>query len=278
MANGNDYIGVSINTGSNADKKDILIAQLSGIGFEGFEEEKNLLKAFVPEKNFDDLLLQPIIEQSGMEYKISVIKYKNWNEVWEAGFDPVIVGNFCAIRATFHQPVGGVEYEIIITPKMSFGTGHHATTYLMIEAMRNISIKGKSVFDFGTGTGVLAILAERMGASIIEAIDIDDWSIENGKENLLENQSEKILLYKSEEITSLKKFDVILANINRNIILQHLGAMQAHLSPGGVIVLSGLLTGDEEAVSIKAADCHLKLSLREERQSWICFQFVNVQD
>lgn len=278
MANGKDYIEVSIITGSNADKKDMLIAQLSGIGFEGFEEEKNLLKAFIPEKDYKDLQMKSIIEQSGMEYKISVIKYKNWNEVWEAGFNPVIVENFCAIRAIFHQPVDGVEYDIIITPKMSFGTGHHATTHLMIEAIRNISIKSKSVFDFGTGTGVLAILAERMGASIIEAIDIDDWSIENGKENLLQNQSEKIILYKSEEITSSKKFDVILANINRNTILQHLGAMQAHLLPGGVIVLSGLLTGDEEAVSIKAADCNLKLSSREERQSWICLQFVNVQD
>lgn len=278
MANGNDYIEVSIITGDNVDKKDILIAQLSGIGFEGFEEEKNLLKAFISKKDYKDLQMKSLIEQSGMEYKISIIKYKNWNEVWEAGFEPVIVGNFCAIRATFHKPVNGVEYDIIITPKMSFGTGHHATTYLMIEAMRNISIKSKSVFDFGTGTGVLAILAERMGASIIEAIDIDDWCIENGKENLLQNQSEKIILYKSEEITSSKKFDVILANINRNVILQHLGDMQAHLSPGGVIVLSGLLTDDEEAVSIKAKDFHLKLSLREERQSWICLQFVNVQD
>ncbi len=278
MANGNDYIEVSIITGGNVDKKDILIAQLSGIGFEGFEEEKNLLKAFISKKDYKDLQMKSLIEQSGMEYKISIIKYKNWNEVWEAGFNPVIVGNFCAIRATFHKPVNGVEYDIIITPKMSFGTGHHATTYLMIKAMEQITIKGKSVFDFGTGTGVLAILAEKMGASTIEAIDIDEWSIENGKENLLQNQSEKIILYKSEEITSSKKFDVIFANINRNVILQHLGDMKAHLSPGGVIVLSGLLTGDEEAVSIKAKDFHLKLSSREERQSWICLQFVNVQD
>ncbi len=278
MANGKDYIEVSIITGGDADKKDILVAQLSGIGFEGFEEEKNLLKAFIPEKEYKDLLMHSVMEQSGMEYTTSIIKDKNWNEVWEAGFEPVIIENFCAIRAIFHQPVDGVEYDIIITPKMSFGTGHHATTYLMIKAMKNISIKSKSVFDFGTGTGVLAILAERMGASTIEAIDIDEWSIENGKENLLHNQSEKIILYKSEEITSSKNFDVILANINRNIILQHLGAMQAHLSPAGVIVLSGLLTGDEEAVSIKAKDFHLKLSSIEERKSWICLQFVNVQD
>ncbi len=278
MANGNDYIEVSIITEGDVEKKDILVAQLSVIGFEGFEEEKNLLKAFITETAYDVLLLQPIMMQSGLEYTTSVIKYKNWNEAWETGFEPVVIENFCGIRAIFHQPVKGVEYDIIITPKMSFGTGHHATTYLMIQAMKNITVKGKSVFDFGTGTGVLAILAEKMGASAIEAIDIDEWSIENGKENLLQNQSEKILLYRSDQITGEKKYDIVLANINRNIILQHLGILQAHLSPDGVIVLSGLLVGDEEVISIKAEDFHLKLSSREERKSWICLQFVNEQD
>ncbi len=275
MANSNDYIEVSISTKGNPELKDILIAQLSAIGFEGFEEERNLLKAFIPQEEYDELLLQPVMERSGAIYTTSVIKYKNWNEVWEAGFEPVIIENFCAVRAIFHKPVKGVEYEIIITPKMSFGTGHHATTYLMIKAMQSITIKGKSVFDFGTGTGVLAILAEKMGASTIEAIDIDEWSIENGRENLLQNQSQKIALYQSDEIISAKKFDIILANINRNIILQHLDGMHAHLSPGGILILSGLLIGDEKVICDKAKDFRLKLSSSEERESWICMQFVN---
>jgi ribosomal protein L11 methyltransferase len=275
MANVKDYIEVSILTERDQEINDILLAKLSGIGFEGFEEEKNLLKAFIPEDDFDELSLRPILIESGFKYLTSLIKYKNWNETWEAGFEPVVIENFCVIRADFHQPVAGVDYDIIITPKMSFGTGHHATTHLMIEAMRNTVINGKSVFDFGTGTGILAILAEKMGATEIEAIDNDEWSIENGKENLTRNQSVKVQLHQCDQITGSKQFDVLLANINRNIILQHLAVMKKHIKPGGVIILSGLLTGDEEAVTAEASRSELKLAVRKERNSWICLQFVN---
>jgi len=275
MTNDNDYIEVKIYTGSDADMKDMLVAILAGIGFEGFEEEKNFLKAFIPEKDFNESQLREITVQYEIPYSIAPIKYKNWNDIWEAGFEPVIIEKFCAVRATFHQPVNEVAYEIIITPKMSFGTGHHATTYLMLEAMKGLSMKGKSVFDFGTGTGVLAILAEKMGASEIEAIDIDEWSIENGKENLIQNLSKKILLYKSGQIATAGKFDIILANINRNIILQQMESMMAHLSPGGTIVLSGLLTSDEGVITAKAENVALKLLSLNERNSWICLQFVN---
>jgi len=278
MTNDNDYIEVKIYTGSDADMKDMLVAILAGIGFEGFEEEKNFLKAFIPEKDFNESQLREITVQYEIPYSIAPIKYKNWNDIWEAGFEPVIIEKFCAVRATFHQPVNEVTYEIIITPKMSFGTGHHATTYLMLEAMKGLSMKGKSVFDFGTGTGVLAILAEKMGASEIEAIDIDEWSIENGKENLIQNLSKKILLYKSGQIATAGKFDIILANINRNIILQQMESMMAHLSPGGTIVLSGLLTSDEGVITAKAENVALKLLSLNERNSWICLQFVNAQD
>ncbi|MEO6001307.1 MAG: 50S ribosomal protein L11 methyltransferase [Chitinophagaceae bacterium] len=277
MANGNDYIELAISTLSE-EQSDILIANLSDIGFEGFEEEKNLLKAFIVAKDFNEQLLHPIINKMGLKYVTSVIKYKNWNEEWEAGFEPVTIGDFCTIRATFHQAVEGVKHDIIITPKMSFGTGHHATTYLMIEAMKQIDMEGKSVFDFGTGTGILAILAEKMGANIIEAIDVDDWSIENGEENLQKNKCNKILLYKSEEITSMRKFDVLLANINRNVILQHLEAMKAHLFPGGLMVLSGLLTGDADIILRDAGRLNMKNISMQERNSWISLQFVKGLD
>lgn len=277
MANGNDYIELAIST-LREEQSDILIANLSDIGFEGFEEEKNLLKAFIVAKDFNEQLLHPIINKMGLKYITSVIKYKNWNEEWEAGFEPVTIGDFCTIRATFHQAVEGVKHDIIITPKMSFGTGHHATTYLMIEAMKQIDMEGKSVFDFGTGTGILAILAEKMGANIIEAIDVDDWSIENGEENLQKNKCNKILLYKSEEITSMRKFDVLLANINRNVILQHLEAMKAHLFPGGLMVLSGLLTGDADIILRDAGRLNMKNISMQERNSWISLQFVKGLD
>ena len=277
MADGNDYIELAITTQSE-EESDVLIARLSGIGFEGFEEEKNLLKAFIAAKDFNKELLQPIMNEGGLNYTTAVIQYKNWNEEWEAGFEPVTIGDFCTIRAAFHKAVEGVKHDIIITPKMSFGTGHHATTYLMIEAMRQIALEGKSVFDFGTGTGVLAILAEKMGANIIEAIDVDNWSIENGEENLQQNKCKKILLYKSNEITSSQKFDVLLANINRNVILQHLEAMRDHLLPGGWMVLSGLLSGDADIVLKEADRLYIKNISMQERNSWICMQFVNSRD
>jgi len=277
MAEGSDYIEIAITTGSEPER-DILVARLSEMGFEGFEEDRNVLKAFIPANDFDDQLLDSFFKESGLQYITSVIKYKNWNEEWEAGFEPVLIGDFCSVRALFHPAVNTIKHDIIITPKMSFGTGHHATTYLMIEAMQQITVKGKTVFDFGTGTGVLAILAEKMGAALIEAIDLDDWSIENGKENLLQNQCEKIRLYKSDEITTSLKFDLILANINRNVILEHLTAMKERLQPEGRIVVSGLLTGDADRIIEEATRQNLVFESNHERNGWICLQFTNRQD
>lgn len=264
-------------TGNDAEK-DILLAQLAEIGFEGFEEEKNVLKAFIILSAFDREKLLEITAAAGISYTSSIIKYKNWNETWEQGFEPVIVEDFCAVRAVFHQPVEAVQFDIIITPKMSFGTGHHATTYLMIEAMGAIKVEGVSVYDFGTGTGILAILAEKMGASQIEAIDIDDWSIENAIENIQQNGCTKIHLYKSDGMGAGGKFDIILANINRNVILDQLAEMKARLHPGGTLVLSGLLTGDSAVVCATANALQLELLGVKERNSWICLRFVNHQD
>ena len=158
-------------------QSDILLAQLSSIGFEGFEEEENLLRAFIPSENFDEVLLKEITSFNNLSYTQSRIEETNWNAVWESNFDPVIVDDFVSIRADFHEPIKLVEHEIVITPKMSFGTGHHATTYMMIQQIREIDFTEKTVFDFGTGTGVLAILAEILGAEKIAAVDNDDWSI-----------------------------------------------------------------------------------------------------
>ncbi len=277
MATGNDYLEVDFVTGNDAEK-DILLAQLAEIGFEGFEEEKNLLKAFIILSEFDKEKLHEITGTAGITYTSSVIKYKNWNETWEKGFQPVVVNNFCAVRAIFHHPVEGVQYEIIITPKMSFGTGHHATTYLMIEAMSAIKVEGVSVFDLGTGTGILAILAEKMGASQIEAIDIDDWSIENGIENIRQNGCTKIHLYKAERMAMQGRYDIILANVNRNVILDQLAEMKARLQPGGTLVLSGLLTGDAAVVCAAATTLQLKLLAIKERNSWVCLRFGNQED
>jgi ribosomal protein L11 methyltransferase len=185
----------------------------------------------------------------------------------------VIVDKFCAIRAEFHDPIKDVEHEIIITPKMSFGTGHHATTYMMIEQMREIDFKNKTVFDFGTGTGILPILAEKLGASKITAIDIDDWSISNAKENIEKNNCSKISVSLSSQIPD-GKFDVVLANINRNVILSYLPQLNNTLKENCYLLLSGLLSSDEEDI-IKACNNEKIQFLKGiERNNWISLVFI----
>src|SRR5689334_11761207 len=171
-------------TGINAEQSEILIAELSDAGYEGFEEGLNELKAYIPNENWNEAELIEVAERVGASWSKELIEETNWNQVWESNFQPVTVDEFVSIRAHFHEPVKGVKHEIIITPKMSFGTGHHATTSMMVRMMSQIDFHQKKVLDFGTGTGILAILAEKLGASEVVAIDNDDWSIENARENI----------------------------------------------------------------------------------------------
>ncbi|MCU0403830.1 MAG: 50S ribosomal protein L11 methyltransferase, partial [Chitinophagaceae bacterium] len=165
------------------ESREMLIAVLSELGFEGFEEETGFLIATATEGSLDEREVGDWLNESGFSFTMEKLEEQNWNAIWESDFSPVEVDDFAAVRAHFHQPVPHVRYDLIITPKMSFGTGHHATTNLMIRALKDLEVSGKSVFDFGTGTGVLAILASKMGALVVEAVDIDSWSIENAREN-----------------------------------------------------------------------------------------------
>ena len=259
---------------TNKQQREMLLAQLADTGICGFEEDAQWLKAFIPEADYEKTIFDEIIEQNGLSYSLSAIEDRNWNEEWESGFQPVVIDDFCAIRAAFHPAVTAVKHEIIITPKMSFGTGHHATTCMMVKAMAGIDFQGKQVFDFGTGTGVLAILAEKMGAGTVTAIDNDDWSIDNAKENFNSNNCHKVLLSKEENIIENVEYDVLLANINRNIILQNLASIKQHLAPDGVVLLSGLLTGDEPVILTEAHRQQLVLSHRLEMNGWICLLMV----
>ena len=265
----NNHIRITI-TFTLPEQADILIAQLAESGYEGFEEDGNDLHAFIPEDQFAVQDLETILSAGVFAYSKKIIAQKNWNEEWEKNFHPVIVESFCAIRASFHNPVAGVKNEIIITPKMSFGTGHHATTYLMVQSMEQLDFAGKIVFDFGTGTGVLAILAEKLGAMEIDAIDIDDWSIENAKENIAANHCVRIFVEKNEQIHSTKKYDIVLANINKNTILSHLAAMRQQLTNGGVLLLSGLLEADFVEISEKAEKTGFSIVGTISRENWIC--------
>jgi ribosomal protein L11 methyltransferase len=255
--------------------KDMLIAELSAAGYEGFEEEREAIKAFVPASDFDEMILGEIIGRHSVSFNKTSIENRNWNAEWEAGFQPVRVNDYCVIRADFHPAMQGVKHDIIITPKMSFGTGHHATTYLMIEAMSALNFAKKQVFDYGTGTGILAILAEKEGAGKITATDNDSWSVENAAENFNRNNCHNILLINTEEIPGTGKFDIILANINRNVILQFMAALQQHLSTAGVLLLSGLLAGDAAIILDEAKKQHLVLSEKRERNGWICMKMTH---
>ncbi len=263
-----NYIQITIELRDD-NLSDILIAELSDCGFEGFEEQDKLLIAFVPEKEFDETAFEKIISANGVAYAKKIIKQKNWNEEWEKSFDPVIIEDFCSIRASFHQPIKTTKYEIIITPKMSFGTGHHATTYLMIKAISNIDCKERSVLDFGTGTGVLAILSELHGAKNVVAIDNDEWSIENAGENIQSNNCSKILLHKANSIEKEDRVDIVLANINKNIILQHFTSLKQHLAKDGILILSGLLTSDYTDIEVAANSQGLEIISRFEKDGWI---------
>lgn len=264
----NSYVHLIVHV-TEQHEKDLLIAKLSQLDFEGFEEKDTELHAFVSKQNFNDKAVKQLLEDSRLQYATSILSSQNWNAIWESNFDPVTVDNFCLVRADFHPANETMEHEIIITPKMSFGTGHHATTYLMIQEMRKLDFAHKTVADFGTGTGILAILAEKLGCIDILAIDNDDWSIENAKENIEKNKCNHVDVKKANVFKQLKKFDIILANINKNIILDNLSGLVFGLNTGGKILLSGLLKDDEYDILMACQAHNLSRVKTVERDKWI---------
>lgn len=253
---------------------EILLAELANAGFEGFEEDADKLKAFIKERELDEAVFAAIIAMHSLTFEKKIILPENWNAKWESSFEPVRVHDFAAIRTAFHAPVTDVQYEIIITPKMSFGTGHHATTYLMIEQMSALDFNAKTVLDFGTGTGVLAILAEKMGAAALTAIDNDDWSIENAMENITANACQFINIQKAETIPLNKLYDIILANINLNVILSNLAAIAAAAKPGSILLLSGCIKNDEPGLAEALAGNGFRLQALTQKGEWICLKAV----
>ncbi|MEO6547179.1 MAG: 50S ribosomal protein L11 methyltransferase [Ferruginibacter sp.] len=247
-----------------------MVALLSEQGFEGFEENGHILDAFIAEQNFDEKGFSTVIESfSKVSYTTTVIENINWNQQWEESFEPVVVEDFVAVRAAFHAPIRNVRYEIIITPKMSFGTGHHATTHLMMNEMQHIDFAGKSVLDFGTGTGILAILATKLGASDVLAIDCDEWSIANSKENVEQNSCDNITIVQKDNIPVSKKVDIILANINLNVLVANMDSIAEVLKPKGDILLSGFLKENEPAIVAALQNAGLKFFSNAQRGEWL---------
>lgn len=261
---------IKIEIVANEHQQEELIALLDDHHAAGFEQTDDKLVAYFDEARFDKENVLSIL--NAFPYSVDEIEARNWNEEWEKNFEPVVVSDFVAVRAHFHQPVAGVRHEIVITPKMSFGTGHHATTYLMMQEMQGLDFNGKSVFDFGTGTGILAILAEKLGAQAIKAIDVDDWSLENAKENCERNDCQKINVSLSSNIPP-QHFDLVLANINRNVILSYMPQLAAALSPQGQVLFSGLLVADEADVTAEAQKNGLRFKHKAERHGWLALLF-----
>jgi ribosomal protein L11 methyltransferase len=230
------------------------------------------LLAYIDEAGYNEVELKNITGNN--TYSLKTIPKQNWNAVWEENFQPVTVEDFCIIRADFHDLPITTPYEIIITPKMSFGTGHHATTQLMMIMMKDMDFAGKKVLDFGTGTGVLAILAEKLGAADILGIDNDEWSVENSEENVLRNNCKKITIeLNKKDVLPEGTWDIILANINRHILLAYMKELYAKTMVGGIVLMSGLLVADKEIIVNAATTEGLKLFGYQELNGWITLSF-----
>jgi ribosomal protein L11 methyltransferase len=256
------------------DFTDILIAELAEIGFDTFQENEEGFEAYAEEDHFDSEAVQALKEKysdlTPINFTFGKIEKRNWNEEWEKSYEPIIVDNKCLIRAGFHKIEKKYPYEIIITPKMSFGTGHHQTTYLMVKAQMNIDHKDKRVMDAGCGTAILSIMASKLGAKEVFAFDIDEWSVINGKENLEINHCNNIQLEQG-KITEVKptgKFDIILANINKNVLLDEMKIYANFLNPSGKLLLSGFYTHDIADLLKEASKYKLTEVTRDERETW----------
>ncbi len=251
------------------------MALLSTLNFTGFEETEEAVIAYTEEAEYDEQGLQEIAEGLQLPFQKEVLAQRNWNEEWEKNFEPVIIDGFCSVRADFHPQPANVAYDIVITPKMSFGTGHHATTALMMTFMRELDFNQKQVFDFGTGTGILAILAEMLGADQVFAIDNDEWSFENAQENCIRNKTGKIIVQQAtaDDIPESTQFDIILANINRHILLAYMDKMASLLKDRGVLLLSGILPEDVDIISAAAATAGFIYQKERTERNWVCMQF-----
>ncbi len=267
----NQYVCITIEPLQN-EEAEILMASLADLSFYAFEQNENQLKAYCKMQDFDKFRLEELIPNSAVFTK-EIIEDKNWNAQWESDFQPVIVNDFVAIRAHFHEPISSVKFDIVITPKMSFGTGHHATTFLMMAQMEELDFKNKTVLDFGTGTGVLAILAEKLGASDILAIDYDEWSIHNSIENIEANHCKNIRVEQSDAIGKIEPVDLILANINLNVLSAAAQQLSDSLKENGQLLISGFLTSDESIICQRFADVGMKKSRIMQKENWVCILF-----
>ena len=256
---------------------EILMAELAEVGFDSFEDTPTGIKAYIPKDSWNEQILQDIYLLSNPEftisYQITEIEQVNWNEEWEKNFSPIVVEDLCTVRANFH-PVPNTRYDIVITPKMSFGTGHHETTYMMLQQLLPLSLEDTKVLDMGCGTGILAIMAALRGARDITAIDIDPWCVENATENVQQNNCSFITIKEGDvSLIAGEQYKLILANINRNILLSDIPAYTQALLPQGLLLVSGFYEEDLPAIKEKCQEVGLTYISHIERNRWVSAKF-----
>ena len=273
------YIGYTFKVKPAQPGSEILIAELGYAGFESFVETLDGVIAYIQQSEHFDSILESInilkSEEFEITYSFETIMQTNWNAEWEKNFNPIVVGDQCAIRAPFHDPFD-VKYDIIIEPKMSFGTGHHETTHMMIQHLLEMDVTGLKTLDMGCGTAILAILAEMKGAQPIDAIDIDNWCYLNSIENAERNNCQHITVYEGDAaLLQGKKYDLIIANINRNILLNDMQSYVDCLNPKGTILFSGFYEEDIPFIDNSCTEKGLTYIKKFQRNNWVSLKYVN---
>lgn len=275
-----NYIEVSVTVDPKEQGSDVLIACLSDLAYESFTETAAGFNAYIREEEYSEeetaLALGDFNDIFQISFSSKVIPQQNWNKEWESNFQPIDVDGKCYIRAPFHEKKEGFELDVVIEPKMSFGTGHHDTTRLMIKILLLLNVKNKSLLDMGCGTGVLAIVASMRGADPLLAVDIDEWSYENTLENLARNNINNTTVNKGDaQILEGKIFHTILANINKNVLLKDIAVYKTSLENGGNLVLSGFFETDIPEIRAEAEKHGLKYEERYTSNQWAALHFTN---
>lgn len=278
-----DYIELNcFITPYNEDIADIIVSELCEIGFESFDTESEYIKAYIPENKFDmqkvkdSIIINHLKKELDIKFSVQKIENKDWNAEWEANFQPIVIKDTVCIRGGFHPKNENCKYDVVINPKMSFGTGHHSTTALMVEHISENVKDGSKVLDMGCGTSLLGIFASMCGAGEVVGIDIDEWAYNNSLENIELNniQNMNVMLGDAERLKELSSFNIILANINRNILLNDMHYYVGHLEKGGFLIMSGFYTQDLKLIKEEAERQGLTYVQHKEDNNWVAVKFM----